>query len=198
MVVRWRALHHQTLPALPLSLPIRAGYWSIFSITYLYQYKMIDIRCIIWYFYFLQNYTYLPLVDLATITIIRLWCMIVASIGSLQTETTTTHVIKTKKSVRNCALWLALTQNYCKFLTCEWIFCWNIQCLTIYIGDRYLFRYGHVWFDTNINPQVQVFDINREPVLAPTTHTSLFHNTTPIWFQQPSSTTISLSYPNPI
>ena len=83
---------------------------------------------------------------------------------------TTTHVIKTKKSVMNCAFWLELTQNYRNFWTYEWIFCWNIhvQCLTIYIGDRYFFRYGHVRSDTNINPQVPVFDINREPVPAPT------------------------------
>ena len=84
-------------------------------------------------------------------------------------NTTTTPMIKTKKSVMNCAFWLELTQNYRNFWTCVWIFCWNIQCLTIYIGDRYFFRYRHVRFDTNINPQVHVavFDINREPVPAP-------------------------------
>ena len=72
----------------------------------------------------------------------------------------------------NCAFWLELTQNYRNyFWTCEWIFCWNMQCLTIYIGDRYCFRYGHVRFDTNINPQIPVFDINREPVPAPTVRT---------------------------
>ena len=47
--------------------------------------------------------------------------------GSPIKKTTTTHVIKTKKSVMNCAFWLELTQNYCNFWTCEWIFCWNIQ-----------------------------------------------------------------------
>ena len=76
-------------------------------------------------------------------------------------------MIKTKKSVIDCAFWLELTQDYRNFWTCEWIFCWNIQCLTIYIGDRYSFRYGHVRFDTNINPQVPVFDKNSEPVPAP-------------------------------
>ena len=80
---------------------------------------------------------------------------------------TTTHMIKTKKSVMNCAFWLELTQIRHNFWTCKWIFCWNIQCLTIYIGDWYFFRYGHVWFDTNINPQVLVFDKNHEPVPAP-------------------------------
>ena len=40
-------------------------------------------------------------------------------------------------------------------------------CLTIYIGDWYFFRYGHVRLDTNINPQVPVFYINCEPVPAP-------------------------------
>ena len=62
--------------------------------------------------------------------------------GSPIKKTTTTHVMKTKKFLMNCAFWLELTQNYHNFWTCEWSFCWNIQCLTIYICDRYFFS---VW-----------------------------------------------------
>ena len=54
--------------------------------------------------------------------------------------------------------------------TCRWIFYLNKHFLTIYMDDQNFFRYGYVRFDTNINPQVPVFDINREPVLTPTTH----------------------------
>ena len=60
-----------------------------------------------------------------------------------------------------------LTQNYHNFWTCREIFssnnCWPFTWIT-----DILFRYGHVRFDTNINPQVPIFGINREPVPAPT------------------------------
>ena len=58
------------------------------------------------------------------------------------------------------------TKNYCIFCICGWIFCLNKHFLTIYMDDRYFFQYGQVQFDTHISPQVPVFDIIREPVLA--------------------------------
>ena len=65
-------------------------------------------------------------------------------------------MIKTKESVLNCIFLLELTQNYHNFLTCGWIFYSNKQFLTIYIDNRYFFRYGLDRFDTNINPEVPV------------------------------------------
>ena len=70
--------------------------------------------------------------------------------GSPIKKTTTIHVIKTKKSVMNCAFGLELTQNYCNFWTCEWIFCWNIQW----------FYHLHWWsiffFDTDMFDSIQI------------------------------------------
>ena len=51
-----------------------------------------------------------------------------------------------------------------QFLNFRVNFLLKYKMFDIYIG---FFRYGHVRFHTNINPQVPVFDINREPVPTP-------------------------------
>ena len=52
--------------------------------------------------------------------------------------------------------------------------------MTIYMDDRYFFRYRHIQ-SIHINPQAPVFDINREPVLAPIMHPTCMHTPVDGW-----------------
>ena len=71
------------------------------------------------------------------------------------------------KSVINYAFWWKLQRILANFVLVDGFSVWiNIFWPFTWMVDIF-FRYGHVRFDTNVNPEVPVFDINREPVLAP-------------------------------
>ena len=67
--------------------------------------------------------------------------------------------------IKLCIL-IGINKELLQFLNLRMDFLIKSNFLSIYMDDQYFFRYGHIRFDTNINPQVLIFNINREPVLA--------------------------------